>query len=56
MKTYLYTGPLTAVTLSDGTSAVLNPNTTVSLPEDNEFVKTLVAMKRLTLRTMTPSQ
>lgn len=47
MKSFKYTGPLTSVTLADGLSVALFPNTEVSLPEDNGFVKTLVAMKRL---------
>ena len=47
MKSFTYTGPLTSVSLSKGLSVTLFPNAEVSLPEGNDFVKTLVAMKRL---------
>jgi hypothetical protein len=47
MKTFNYQGPLTSVTLADQTSVILFPGSTVSLPEDNEFVVTLMALDRL---------
>lgn len=47
---YLYTGPFSGVTLEtpDGAKEVLlHPNHEVELPDDNEYVKTLVARKHL---------
>lgn len=45
---YLYQGPLTGVTLNDGREVMLYPDREVSLPADNQYVKTLVALDRLT--------
>ncbi len=46
-KLYVYSGPLSGVSLRGGKEVMLHPGTEVVLPEDNEFVKTLVAMGRL---------
>ena len=43
MKRYLYTGPLSGVTLSDGTEVMLFPGKEVSFPEGNKYAKTLIA-------------
>ena len=40
---YKYTGPLSGVTLSDGTEIMLHPGKDVDLPEDEAYVKTLKA-------------
>ncbi|HCK1202583.1 TPA: hypothetical protein N2Z99_000819 [Escherichia coli] len=48
MKEYRYSGPASGVTLSDGTEILLWPGKTVSLPEDHDYVKVLVALKHLT--------
>ncbi|EIJ5166953.1 hypothetical protein LJH26_004255 [Salmonella enterica] len=47
-KNYRYSGPASGVTLSDGTEILLWPGKTVSLPEEHEYVKVLVALKHLT--------
>lgn len=50
MKTYIYSGPVSGVTLNtpDGPLEVmLHPGKPVHLPEDNEYVRTLIAKKRL---------
>ena len=44
MTSYTYTGPLSGVTLPDGTEVLLYPGATVSLPASNEYVATLVAL------------
>lgn len=44
---YLYSGPLSGVTLQDGTEVLLRNGIEVELPEDNEYVKTLVAFSYL---------
>ena len=44
---YRYTGPLTAITLPDGREVLLQPGSTVDLPEDNPVVATLAALGRL---------
>ena len=46
-KVYVYTGPLSGVSLRGGKEVMLHPGNEVTLPDDNEFVKTLVAMGRL---------
>jgi len=46
-RKYLYTGPMTGVTLGDGREILLYPGKETTLPDDNEYVKTLVALKRL---------
>ena len=48
MKEYRYSGPASGVTLSDGTEILLWPGKTVSLPEEHDYVKVLVALKHLT--------
>ena len=48
MKAYRYSGPASGVTLSDGTEILLWPGKTVSLPEEHDYVKVLVALKHLT--------
>lgn len=40
MKEYRYSGPANGVTLSDGTEILK----TVSLPEEHDYVKVLVAL------------
>ncbi|MGE4827817.1 hypothetical protein [Yersinia enterocolitica] len=47
MKKYLYCGPASGVTLSDGTEILLWPGKNVTLPENHEYVRTLVALKHL---------
>lgn len=44
---YIYTGPLTAMTLPGGREVILSPGCAVDLPEDNPAIATLVAMGRL---------
>lgn len=48
MKTYRYSGPASGVTLSDGTEILLWPGKNVPLPENHDYVRTLVALKLLT--------
>ncbi|RLM25334.1 hypothetical protein BIY29_07420 [Brenneria alni] len=47
MMKYRYTGPASGVTLADGTEVLLWPDSVVELPEAHDYVKTLVALKRL---------
>lgn len=47
MKEYRYSGPASGVTLSDGTEILLWPGKNVSLPEEHDYVKVLVALKHL---------
>uniref|UniRef100_UPI0035C66224 hypothetical protein n=1 Tax=Serratia quinivorans TaxID=137545 RepID=UPI0035C66224 len=47
MKEYLYSGPASGVTLSDGTEILLWPGKNISLPENHEYVRTLVALNHL---------
>ncbi|KFK91715.1 MULTISPECIES: hypothetical protein [unclassified Serratia (in: enterobacteria)] len=44
---YLYCGPASGVTLADGAEVLLWPGKAVALPEDHEYVKTLVALDYL---------
>lgn len=46
---YRYTGPLSAVTLAGGRDVLLAPGAEVTLPDDNAYVKALVARKHLTV-------
>ncbi len=46
---YRYSGPLSGVTLADGQEVMLHPEAEVELPEDNDYVKTLLALEHLTL-------
>ena len=48
MKAYRYSGPASGGTLSDGTEILLWPGKAVSLPEEHDYVKVLVALKHLT--------
>lgn len=48
MKTYRYSGPMSAATLPDGRDVVLYPGQTIELPEDNAWVQTLAALGHLT--------
>lgn len=48
MATYTYRGPMSAATLPDGREVILIDGQTVELPEDNAWVKTLVARGHLT--------
>lgn len=41
---YVYNGPVSGVTLEDGTEVMFFPGVEVELPETNEYVKTLVAL------------
>ncbi len=45
---YIYSGPASGVTLADGQEVLLWPNSEISLPEDNEWVMTMVARRHLT--------
>lgn len=45
---YLYSGPLSGVTLDDGREVMLHPGTVVALPAENPYVRTLVAKELLT--------
>jgi hypothetical protein len=44
---YIYTGPTSGVTLHDKTEVMLYDGREVDLPEDNAYVRTLVARKHL---------
>ncbi|AKH64910.1 MULTISPECIES: hypothetical protein [Photorhabdus] len=44
---YLYTGPASGVTLADGTEVLLWSGKTVDLPEQHDYVKTLIALQYL---------
>ncbi|EYU16156.1 hypothetical protein [Photorhabdus aegyptia] len=44
---YLYTGPASGVTLADGTEVLLWSEKTVDLPEQHDYVKTLIALRYL---------
>ena len=46
-KNYKYEGPMSGVSLPDGREVMLHSGGEVTLPEDNGYVKTLVAMGRL---------
>ncbi|MFN8682778.1 hypothetical protein ACDP63_16790 [Paracoccus sp. P2] len=48
MARYIYNGPMSAATLGDGTDVILFNGAEVDLPAANEWVKSLVAQKRLT--------
>jgi hypothetical protein len=47
-KLYKYNGPVTSVNLGNGEGVTLTPGQEVTLPADDEYVKTLVALNRLT--------
>ena len=44
---YIYHGPASGVTLSDGQEVMLWANSEIDLPEDNEWVMTMVARGHL---------
>ncbi|EBH8194051.1 hypothetical protein E4N35_03750 [Salmonella enterica subsp. enterica serovar Typhimurium] len=44
---YIYSGPASGVTLADGQEVLLWPNSEISLPEDNEWVITMIARRHL---------
>ncbi|HCR1008201.1 TPA: hypothetical protein OMU03_003325 [Enterobacter roggenkampii] len=48
MKEYRYSGPASGVTLSDGTEILLWSGKNITLPEEHDYVKVLVALKHLT--------
>ncbi|ECA8970965.1 hypothetical protein ETB55_11505 [Salmonella enterica subsp. enterica serovar Omuna] len=45
---FIYHGPASGVTLADGTEVLLWPENEVELPEDLDYVQTLLALKHLT--------
>lgn len=45
---FLYQGPLSAVTLGDGSEVMLHPDAEVDLPVDHEYTQTLRAQGYLT--------
>lgn len=45
---YLYSGPASGVTLADGQEILLWPSSEIDLPEDNEWVMTMIARRHLT--------
>ena len=45
---YLYSGPLSGVTLDNGKEVMLHPGEEVQLPVDNSYVKSLVVQRLLT--------
>lgn len=44
---YIYHGPASGVTLSDGGEVLLWTQSEVDLPEDNEWVMTMIARRHL---------
>lgn len=44
---FQYNGPASGVTLEDGNEVLLWPDMSIELPEDNDYVKTLVALNYL---------
>ncbi|EDW6065774.1 hypothetical protein YT14_003971 [Salmonella enterica subsp. enterica serovar Oslo] len=44
---YIYSGPASGVTLADGQEVLLWPNSEISLPEDNEWVITMIVRRHL---------
>lgn len=47
MARYIYSGPMSAATLGDGTDVILMNGREITLPDDNDWVKSLVAQGRL---------
>ncbi|HDP8225526.1 TPA: hypothetical protein P7B99_002381 [Escherichia coli] len=45
---FIYHGPASGVTLADGAEVLLWPEHEVELPEDLDYVQTLLALKHLT--------
>lgn len=48
MSRYIYNGPMSAATLKGGTEVILMKGRPVELPDDNSWVKSLVAQGLLT--------
>lgn len=44
---YIYSGPASGVTLADGQEVLLWPDSEIDLPEDNEWVMTMIARRHL---------
>lgn len=44
---FIYHGPASGVTLADGTEVLLWPENEVELPEELDYVQTLLALKHL---------
>ncbi|AXE34010.1 hypothetical protein [Chromobacterium phragmitis] len=44
---YLYSGPVSGVSLSDGQEVMLFPGNVVELPENHEYTQTLLALQYL---------
>lgn len=51
---YRYSGPMSGMTLHDGTEVMLIPGKVVELPADNPHVGALVARRHLTEEPATP--
>jgi hypothetical protein len=49
---YQYKGPMSGVTLADGTEVLLHDGQTVELPAEHEYTKTLLELGRLTPLTL----
>lgn len=45
---YIYNGPASGVTLANGQEVLLWPESEIDLPEDNEWVMTMIARHHLT--------
>ncbi|MCS2152653.1 hypothetical protein MUU49_08715 [Scandinavium goeteborgense] len=45
---YIYSGPASGVTLADGQEVLLWPDSEIDLPEENEWVMTMIARRHLT--------
>lgn len=52
---FRYSGPMSGMTLTDGTEVMLIPNKVVELPADNPHVAALVARGHLTEEPVTPA-
>ncbi|EBP4526275.1 hypothetical protein CB373_08875 [Salmonella enterica subsp. enterica serovar Westminster] len=44
---YIYSGPASGVTLADGQEVLLWPGNEIELPEDNEWVITMISRRHL---------
>ncbi len=59
MMKFIYSGPPSGVTLSSGktkTEVMLFPGREVELPEDNAYVRSLIARKHLAPVTIEPKE
>ncbi|WP_435951682.1 hypothetical protein [Dryocola sp. BD626] len=45
---FIYNGPASGVTLANGREILLWPTSEIDLPEDNEWVMTMLARRHLT--------